>query len=416
MDDRVFFKLEEMVDLLQIKSLVFEKLPLRNFKNLNLPRSLPNLKKIQIRGCPLSSLEGLPLELPNLESISIGNLPNLQNLKGFPKILPKFWTFAINNLPELRSLEGLPPELPKLSRISLYDLPNLHSFKGLPQNLPHFSHIKIQDVNLHTFKHLPEKVSPYHFGFSIFNYLHPIKEPFLFDLPIKTPFSGFYIQDCIIKDFSFISHYSIDDLKKSEFGFERCIFRSFEGFPILPENANLKDLFDRYDKDFKIYEPFLSIGMGCKIRSFSGLSFPFLQYIFPYLISPNFFDFAPHGKKLLGDVIDWEYLKLENELSPQNPVLQQISQNIYLETSNWLHLEYLPQLYNYFKIPLLNLTHQYISNPTSLPPDQIERLVHEADHNIRKILENSLPPKNSVILRISQKFSFNARNNLKIFK
>lgn len=105
-DERVFFKLEGMPNLNEVKFLVFENLPIENFKELDLPKILPNLKYLQIRECPLKSLEGLPSQMPNLESITIGRLSKLQNLKGFPKKVPKFWIFNIINLPKLRSLEN----------------------------------------------------------------------------------------------------------------------------------------------------------------------------------------------------------------------------------------------------------------------------------------------------------------------
>ena len=43
---------------------------------------------------------------------------------------------------------------------------------------------------------------------------------------------------------------------------------------------------------------------------------------------------------------------------------------------------------------------------SSMPSDQIERLIHEADHSIRHILENSLSPKDPIILKMSQKLPF----------
>ncbi len=92
-------------------------------------------------------------------------------------------------------------------------------------------------------------------------------------------------------------------------------------------------------------------------------------------------------------------------------------ENEYWKTKDkWFYPDKITQLYKYFKIPVYQLAQRYISNPESLPNHQIERLIHEADHDIRKLLENSLPSKNPTLLKISQKFSFKTANGLKILK
>ncbi len=71
----------------------------------------------------------------------------------------------------------------------------------------------------------------------------------------------------------------------------------------------------------------------------------------------------------------------------------------------------------YLKSPT-ELALQYRSNPKSLPKDQIERLIHEADHGTLKILEDdeysNLQPNDPVIVQISNKFSVNIKKG-KIF-
>ncbi len=395
-DKKIFFNLEGMPDLLEIQTLVFENLHIENFRCLKLPKKLPNLKHLQILDCPLKSLEGLPSELPNLKSISIGNIPNLQNLQGFPNLIPEFVHFTINTLSSLCSLEGLPSELPNLNHIIFYNLPKLHSFKGLPF-LPRLSDLEIYDVDFYSFKHLPKNL-PSQFSIKIWNYNQ--KDHTLFDMICSTPFRGLDIQDFIIKDFSFLNNFTVDDLKRAEFIFTRCIIQSFEGFPSIPENTNLKEIFDLHIQDFDVIEPSITFSTDTKIRSFSGLSLPFLKYILPHYILSNLFDFAPQGKKFLNECIDREYLESTN----------------YENIDSSLKDEKILQLYEYFKIPVIELALQYISDPTSLPLDQIDRLIRESDHDIRKILENSLPPNNPVILQISQRISFKTQNGYKILK
>ena len=62
-----------------------------------------------------------------------------------------------------------------------------------------------------------------------------------------------------------------------------------------------------------------------------------------------------------------------------------------------------------FKKSPTELALQYRMDPKSLPKDQIERLIHEADHESLKILEDdkysNLLPDDPVIEQISLKFT-----------
>jgi len=419
----VQFKKDIMPEISKIKKLVFEDLPIDNFKDLNLPKNLPNLENLLIYKCPLKSLEGLPFDTPRLNSIGFVDLPNLQTLNAFPQTLPKFWIFTINNLPELCSFEGLPSELPKLNSINLRNLPKLHTFKGLPSNLPNYT-LEINDVNIHTFRDLPKNIK----SLQIWN--RKKKNRPLFDLNIKNPMKyGFFIDNCIIKNFSYLSDYSIQDLKKYGVGgFNDCLIHSFEGFPTLPENVNLHEIFDRYNEDYHVTDTSLFLTGNTKIRSLSGLSLKFLHYFLPhYAITDREFDFAPYGTKLIEKCIDRDYLEqaqdqrrrqtrnIPNYEHHPNYEFEQAQALEEQKRNSFIHKN-LPELYEYFKKTTIELAHQYIDDSSGIPPHQIARLIHEADHNIRKILENSLPPKNPTILKISQKIAFKAPNGFKILK
>ncbi len=79
-------------------------------------------------------------------------------------------------------------------------------------------------------------------------------------------------------------------------------------------------------------------------------------------------------------------------------------------------LEKLDRLHEYYKKTALQLAQEYVANPESYPPEQIERLVHEVDPEIRKMLENNLSPSDSVVKQLSTKFSYETQNKLKILK
>ena len=78
--------------------------------------------------------------------------------------------------------------------------------------------------------------------------------------------------------------------------------------------------------------------------------------------------------------------------------------------------ENLDRLYEYYKKTPEQIAQDYIDDPKSLPAEEIERLVHEVDPELRKMLENSLPPSDAVIKQIPAKFAFQTQNGLKILK
>lgn len=61
-------------------------------------------------------------------------------------------------------------------------------------------------------------------------------------------------------------------------------------------------------------------------------------------------------------------------------------------------------------------TSKNVSPTLKIHPNQIERLVHEVDPELRKMLENNLPPSNSVIKQISAKFFIENKKKFKILK
>ncbi|QEE16482.1 hypothetical protein DSAG12_02312 [Promethearchaeum syntrophicum] len=263
-----------------------------------------------------------------------------------------------------------------------------------------------------------------------------------FDLPGKIQHNHLFVEDYIIKDFSFVKESSFPN---SFFGFtfENCLIHSFEGFPSFPENTDFKKIFDEFNEDYKISETLIIFNTPTKIRSLSGLSLPFLHYLLPYYTdSSTLFDFAPHGMKLFKNCINSDSIEpskfntlesdslkfstLESdplkfstlESNPNESKPNEIKEvQIYHERLQkaFIH-ENLPPLYEYFKTPVEKLAHDYISNPSAMPPALIERLIHEATPTIQKILENSLPYTDPALLQISQKISFDLPNGLKILK
>ncbi len=78
--------------------------------------------------------------------------------------------------------------------------------------------------------------------------------------------------------------------------------------------------------------------------------------------------------------------------------------------------EKLDRLHEYYHKTAQQLAKEYISDSKKIQPDQTERLIHEVDPELRKMLENNLPPSDPVIKKISAKFSFEIKKEFKILK
>lgn len=83
-----------------------------------MPDELPKLTTLDLTGCYVLSLQGMPDELPQLTTLNLLACSKLNTLKGMTE-LPQLTTLDLRLCNSLLSLQGM-PELPKLDRIVLY--------------------------------------------------------------------------------------------------------------------------------------------------------------------------------------------------------------------------------------------------------------------------------------------------------
>jgi hypothetical protein len=86
-----------------------------------------SLQILHIEHVQISSLEGLPDNLPNLKTLIIKHCP-LKSLRGLPKALPNLRELEIEHT-ELRSLDGI-PQMPQLEKI-LINHGKIPNFEGI---------------------------------------------------------------------------------------------------------------------------------------------------------------------------------------------------------------------------------------------------------------------------------------------
>ncbi len=328
----------------------------------NYPPLPINNKLIKVVDDP--NLKIIPRQLPNTREIDmwfIGkrgtphskkNLYHLHSFKDLPEILPILKKININNS-IITNFEDLKAEMPKLEHINLSDC-YIHNFHGIPS-----VYLSAHNTTINSFEGL--------------------------DLPIPPA------------------------NKEAQIFFENCIIRSLGGISRLSLQSTLIIYFLRDDDG----------------------------------PADNTINLTEKGRQLVYDTINQEIYSTYNPLNLYKWVDNVHGMVWHQETTNnlphrewdsdyefykdnWIygfHLEnelFIPeklnQLHEYYKKTTLQLAREYIADIESLPLNQIERLVHEADYNIRNILENNLPSKNPVITEISSKFHFKTQNGLKILK
>ena len=431
-------------DLREIDSAIeiIEILDYPNHDLTGMPSHLPNLKTLKILGGKLKTLKGISQFLPNLELFIIENtlieelkyFPNsLNNLKDLRLINNRLKTlkYIHSSFPTLKhfciiehslqSLLYMPQNLPSLYNISI-TCPLLRNLEGFSANVPYLQYIDIgmtknQDgfknyieLNLESFKGLPQfiprlkKITFVYGNLRNFEYF-PVNSPDL---------DHIIFEKCRI--FSFVGFDSLSCTP--DITLESSLIFSFEGISFTKSNHLAlwnSTIFSLSYLPKKMFKYLL-------IKFYSGIG-----------NFKNFLQIPPKGLKLFKNCVNWEiyeqYVPREvnrsfsnwYHLRPagfDNSIAEDPEEWIFgyhLENSLF-HLEKIEILYNYYKKTSLEIAYQYRDNTESLSNDEIERLIHESDYRILRIMEPFLSPKDPVISKIISKNTFNLNKGLKIFK
>lgn len=310
------------------------------------------------------------------------------------------------------NLKNIPRQLPNTRRIDMWFIGK----RGTP-------HSKKTLYHLHSFKDLPERI-PILKNININNSIITNFE----DLNAEMPkLDHINLSDCRIHNFHGIPSVFLSA--------HNTTIDSFEGLELPIPQAN---------KEAQIYFE------NCIIRSLGGISRLSLQSILiAYFIhdddgpEDNTLNLTEKGRQLVYDSINPEIYATYNPLNlykwvdnVHGMIWQRETRNnlphrewdsdYEFYKDNWIygfHLEnelFIPEklelLHQYYHKTTRQLAQEYIARAESLLPEQIERLVHEADPEIRKMLENNLSPSDSMVKQLSAKFSFETQNKLKILK
>ncbi len=361
------------------------------------------------------------------------------------------------------NLRKIPNDLTSTTTIKIWNLKNvgkpynrtawhcLQSFKDLPEIMPNLESISFNNSNITNFEDLTSKMpnlkSVYFGNCHIHNFL-------------GFPSKGFSAQDTIIDSFE-----GIPSGENCHFSLSNCTIRSLGGgvslstlqaiiINFLSQNyeyyskediQRLKNIDRLPEFDFKITRPDnshnginLDIPPNARKLLYESIDFqieraysPKFNRLWPMPSSdPDNAQYSDRDHDLNRSYEDDEWIEwlAANVIHPDEwHFTDEYNNPTYTPSKErWIHgfrlqnklfiPENLDRLHKYYSKTTLQLAQEYISDPTSLSPELIERLIHEIDPELRKMLENNLPPDNPVIKQISAKFAFKTQNGLKIFK
>ncbi|MHA1888044.1 MAG: hypothetical protein ACTSX0_08450, partial [Promethearchaeota archaeon] len=372
---------------------IWESKPV-SFKNL--PEKLPNLKKIDFHNSIIHNFQDLTADMPKLKSFYFDKC-HIRNFRGIPKN-----TVISIQRSTIDSFSGIKLPIPNSENDSMIGLDT-----SIIRSLSETSKTTLQAILYEIFTH---------------NRIYYYKNKYYkFDPTQKR----------------------LIELKKIEYNPDKNAYYD------LHANQNVYSIFD-FDKMklVKILQP-----QHPKISQFQTqilqpkqlmkkLEKISIENHITNYFKPIFLNIPPHAMELIeatlnpnpdpdiiNDNIIREIITTEHEMEFEdledycreygvryNPDIWFEEEHSMIFPPDFIIAENLDRLYEYYKKSPEQLAAEYIADSKSLPAEEIERLIHETDPTLRKLLENSLPHSDSIIKDIAAKFAFQTQNGLKILK
>ncbi|QEE16519.1 hypothetical protein DSAG12_02349 [Promethearchaeum syntrophicum] len=425
----------------ELEQLIFEGeynyLKIRSLKFF--PKKIPKLRKLVIRSSKIRSLKFLPRNLNHLEYLDISR-NSIGNLGWLDQPLPSLSEFRVS----LRSLDKFPKNLDRLELLEISG--KVQDFDTLSKILPNIKKIYIGSsfhpsialpikpkyfIQINKFPNLPSlnilKISGRFFeNLTGLAQKMPYLTRFQFEYCKISSFVGFPIEiggnlkidilKCEIHSFEGLSNIF------STLRIEKSLIYSFEGFPEIIDEC-----------DLSIY--------NTTITNFLGLSRSKLQkmltliYIAVHAGHKNKFELSSKGMQLLRDCISQEVHKTmtywgsgyyldEGNIWYNLTVNEDLEKEWYEDMGSYIasfqHIkkaekelfieEKVDLLYNYYKRNKFEIAYQYRDDRKQLSEDEIDRLLNEANYEVFKILEGSVPSNDSVLLKMVEKFAVKTKD------
>ena len=343
-----------------------QSLETNNLSLISLPESFGNLKNLQILKLTEQNLETLPE--------SFGNLKNLQNFsingRGFSSLPGKIESLPesfgnLKNLTELTIvstfLHGLPESFENLNSLENLILPRNHLY-SLPESFGNLKSLKNIDFHSNQISFLPK-------NFGNLNSLEVLN------------FSYNALQS-ISANFGNLKNLKNLNLEKNSIAFLPESFGNLKNLQWLNLRNNKLSYLPNNFKKFK-KQPIIIL-IENPIRSLANIPINLIKKC-----AVNYSDLTSKGKNLYKSYINSMH---EGRRDDRENNLELICE--------------------YYKKSPRKLAQQYAENPKSLNHDEKKRLIHEANHHDRKIIEEYLPLDDPVIRKISNRLKVDLPNSL----
>ncbi|MHA1645953.1 MAG: hypothetical protein ACTSVL_00120 [Promethearchaeota archaeon] len=320
------------------------------------------------------------------------------------------------------SFKELPEVMPELETIRFYNC-IINNLEDLKAKMPNLNSMRFSDCLIHKFHGIPKSIEIV-LHYSLINSFEGLE----LQIPHNKEESQIYLRNCTVRSFSGISRTTLQAIL--------CEVLS-KDFPEQKYNDNVEfedpELHKQRLHQIKLDLPITGLNLLCQSinpeieRRYS----PKLNPRWPSVYTGEISDAAEKFPNIPIDSFrysdipnyylnEWQLYRYKDGTSHEEEL-----QN-YAHKEDWVYgfdltekifiPEYLDSLHEYYLKTTRQLAQEYVTNPSSLSPELIDRLIHEIDPELRKMLENNLPPSNSVIKDISAKFSIETPKGLKILK
>ncbi len=343
-----------------------QSLETNNLSLISLPESFGNLKNLQILKLTEQNLENLPESFGNLKNLQYFSINGrgFSTLPGIIESLPE----SFGNLKNLTDLtivstfiHGLPESFGNLNSLENLILPRNHLY-SLPESFGNLKSLKKLDFRKNQISFLPKN-----FGNLI---------------SLESLNFSYNALQSISPNFGNLKNLKNLDLEANSIAF-------------LPESfANLKNLQWlnlRNNKLSYLPESFINLKKQTRIVLIDNpiRSLANIPLIMIKKFAVNGSDLTSKGKNLYKSYIN------------------SVHEGTRDDRENKLEL-----ICEYYRKSPRKLAKQYAENPKLLSHDEKKRLIHEANHHDRKIIEECLPLDDPVIRKISNRLKVDLPNNL----
>ena len=264
-------------------------------------------------------------------------------------------------------MNNLPESLPSLRTFVILNSFNtsskgiLKSLQGIPSKLPSLEFFRVENNLIQTLEHIPSSLPK---------------------------LKSFYVTGCPLRS---LRHFPKDVPNLEELFLNGNGLASLEGLP--PEIPKLKklNLIGNNLTSLKYLPQNININARIEIEHNPLRSLCYLNHNFTFVLMFRY-------KKIKGFELGSRFDEFMNNFLVTRESFNEETGE--MELGEFVHMQVIEQLKEYYRKTTNELIQQYISNPESVSEDELERIIWEADIEGRNVLESNFPADNVVLQKI----------------